>query len=550
MSGRRAGTGGRGAEARGGVSPANAFRRALEGLLPHPSQGPWIAALSGGCDSTALCRLLHENAGREGGRVPPPASIRAVHVHHGLRGVEADRDEEASGALAAGLGFSFQSARITPPAGLAPGAVEKWARAERYRVLLEAAAACDASLVLTGHNRNDQAETVLLRVLHGAGYWGLAGIRPVRPVAWGSPVLLARPLLGFTRAELAAYLEALGQPFRHDGTNEEISFERNRVRLRLLPLLEEAAGPSLAADLEGIAAAALSLHTFVDDAAARILDRWAGRARGAPGPSKGKGLGIVMPLDPFLAVPEPVRFSLLRLASHRAAPRQVPLSGAAYAAIIDALAGSRPGRPSRQEWALGRGAVLRRKGRTLVVERDIAARKSARAPASGFDLDLDVPGTAALPDGSCITASSTSDLESVRAFLSRRRPPARSTSARAGRATPFIPRERRGERSSRHSSSTAGSRSRNGTPSPWSAATTRSSGSWGTGSARGCASRAPRSASSSCAARRVGSTRARPDGPAPHGDEFQGMKKAGLLSRAGFVIRLLVRGSGPTGFAG
>jgi tRNA(Ile)-lysidine synthetase-like protein len=189
-------------------------------------------------------------------------------------------------------------------------------------------------------------------------------------------------------------------------------------------LLEAAAGRSLVADLDAVAQTALSLHTLVDAAADRILGRWACAAAEAGPPG-----AIAMPLEEFLNLPEPVRFGLLRLAAHRISPRQVPLAGTAYNAVLDALCAPRPGRPDRQEWALGSGARLRREGSSLVVEREDApaedagrlAAEDAGAAAGGFSIGLPVPGAAELPDGSRIRARVTDDVESVRALLARKR---------------------------------------------------------------------------------------------------------------------------------
>jgi tRNA(Ile)-lysidine synthetase-like protein len=132
---------------------------------------------------------------------------------------------------------------------------------------------------------------------------------------------------------------------------------------------------------------------------------------------------IVFSCDRFLALPEPLRFSVLRLAAHRTAPRQVPLSRQAYEAILESLQSKRTGRPASSEWALGSGILLHRTGRALIVQRKsldkAAAPEVADAPA--FEVEIEAPGTAALPDGSRIVAHVTDDVEKVRALLSRKR---------------------------------------------------------------------------------------------------------------------------------
>jgi tRNA(Ile)-lysidine synthase len=362
------------------------FHTALARLLPlRPPVGPWIVALSGGCDSTALCCLLHNLAGRDGCPAPAPGQIHALHVHHGLRGADADADEEAARETARALAFPFRSVRLSPPAGLARGAIEKWARGERYRALHDAADEIAAPIVLTGHNRNDQAETVLLRIRHGAGYHGLAGIRPRRPLLWGSEVRLLRPLLGFTRDALAAFLREYGRPCRQDPTNDDIFFRRNRVRHRLIPLLARAFDGDLVEDLNGIAETAGRIHRSLDRAAEKIVIREPGRC--------------LIPLSDFVAAPEVIRFGLLRASVHAIAPRQVPLSATAFSNVTEAVIEKPGGRP-RRSWDLGGHVCLRREGSRLVVER----RQEPETPALADSIDLPLPGRAGLPDGTTLVA--------------------------------------------------------------------------------------------------------------------------------------------------
>jgi len=200
--------------------------------------------VSGGADSVALLRALAERAGELG------LVLHVAHLHHGLRGAEADGDLEFVRALAARLDLPFHEKRIDTRAEAAglPGkpaeTIEEAARRLRYawfRELMETGA---VDAVATAHTLDDQAETVLAKVLRGAWTEGMAGIHPVVELAEGRPDgmrshgLIIRPLLGVRRAEVEAYLRALGQEWREDSSNRHLTFTRNRIRHELLPLLE------------------------------------------------------------------------------------------------------------------------------------------------------------------------------------------------------------------------------------------------------------------------------------------------------------------------
>jgi tRNA(Ile)-lysidine synthase len=198
--------------------------------------------LSGGADSVALLRTLAERRAELG------IVLHAAHLHHGLRGAEADGDAKFCRDLAASLGVEFHEARVDVEAeaqadraaGKAAESIEEAARRLRYRWFqqlmskgLPNAVALDA--IATAHTLDDQAETVLGKLLRGAWTEGLSGIHPVLEFPEGK---ILRPLLGVTRADVEAYLGALGQPWREDSTNRQLDYTRNRIRHELLPLLE------------------------------------------------------------------------------------------------------------------------------------------------------------------------------------------------------------------------------------------------------------------------------------------------------------------------
>jgi tRNA(Ile)-lysidine synthase len=189
-----------------------------------------LVAVSGGADSVALLRALHAV------RLPGSGRLIAAHYNHALRD-QADHDEAFVVALAKSLGIDCQVGRALRSAGEPPpgAGIEESARQHRYAFLLDRARHTGARYIVTAHTADDQAETVLHRILRGTGIAGLSGIRRVRSLAEG--IALVRPLLTIRRADLRAYLHKLGQAFREDATNLDRRFTRNRLRHDLLPQL-------------------------------------------------------------------------------------------------------------------------------------------------------------------------------------------------------------------------------------------------------------------------------------------------------------------------
>ncbi len=201
------------------------------------------AAVSGGADSVALLVLLHaENALPRNGL---GVGLSGVHVHHGLRGEEADADLAFVEAFCLRLEVPLHVHHASVPdrvvasrAAGTPETIEEAARALRYDVFAGLIAQGHADFVLTAHTLDDQAETVLMKLLRGAWTEGLSGIHPVVQVgAAGRPGRILRPLLSTRRAELEDYLRAQHQPWRTDSSNADVAFTRNRIRHHLLPIL-------------------------------------------------------------------------------------------------------------------------------------------------------------------------------------------------------------------------------------------------------------------------------------------------------------------------
>jgi tRNA(Ile)-lysidine synthase len=193
------------------------------GSLPHASCY-WVG-YSGGADSSALLYALAQLRPRL------RSKICAVHINHGLHR-DAEAWEQHCAASCAHLDVALHSLRISVPRTTGEG-LEAAARQHRYQAI--EALLGDGDVFLTGHHREDQAETVLLNLLRSSGVDGLAGMPRTRPLG---PGLLARPLLAFPLRSLRAYLEAEGIQWIQDPSNEETSHDRNFLRHRMMPLLE------------------------------------------------------------------------------------------------------------------------------------------------------------------------------------------------------------------------------------------------------------------------------------------------------------------------
>ena len=245
-----------------------------------------LVACSGGADSVALLRLLCAvNGSRHWG-----FTLIVGHVDHGLRGRASTGDAAFVRRLAASLQLPYKSRALHLRKGPSGRVGEAAARAGRLAALVAMARAARCDAIVTAHHADDQAETVLMRILRGAALHGLGGI----PASSLLGARFVRPLLVFTREELRDYLKEIGQPFREDASNATTDYLRNRIRHDVLPALAQLqpqvrsslvrlAGHAQASQelLENIVAA-LALRCHVRGQPPRItLDRAALRAEPA-----------------------------------------------------------------------------------------------------------------------------------------------------------------------------------------------------------------------------------------------------------------------------
>ncbi len=184
-----------------------------------------LVAVSGGPDSVALLSLLHRL------RSFLSLTVEAVHFNYGLRGAESDGDQEFVEAFCRLLEIPLSTRRLDVQGRVRRTSLQAAARDLRYRAMLDMAEACGADRIAVGHTADDQAETVLLWMLRGAGLTGLSGMPACRDGK------IIRPLFDTTRQDILAYLTHAGLSFRQDSSNGKPLYLRNRIRQEVMPIL-------------------------------------------------------------------------------------------------------------------------------------------------------------------------------------------------------------------------------------------------------------------------------------------------------------------------
>jgi len=378
--------------------------------------------LSGGADSVALLRALKERSG------PLGLVLHAAHLHHGLRGEEADADLAFARALAGELDVPFHEARVDTAseakangeAGKAGESIEEAARRLRYGWFRQLMASGEVDAVATAHTRDDQAETVLAKFLRGAWTEGLSGIHPILE---GPEGRILRPLLGATRTEVEAYLGELGQGWREDSTNRHLSYTRNRIRHELLPLLE-GWNPRLREHLAQMAALARDEEAWWQGEMARLAAQLLLPGRPVRGGGRAAGDGLALDFTRLAALAPAVQRRLLRYAAEQlgAAPdfastevlRALALEGRA-GQKLEMAQGLRAERTHR-ELRLAVGSMAAEASTEAVEEYSGSIPGEIVAPAFGLRLRIDV-AAAGERDGQIAGEGSARDPSGAKAHV-------------------------------------------------------------------------------------------------------------------------------------
>jgi tRNA(Ile)-lysidine synthase len=226
-------------------------------------------AVSGGADSVALLLGLSEaNRAKESLGVV----LSAVHVHHGLRGAEADADETFVRDLCERLEVPLRVERVdvTSRQAAEREGLEEAARELRYHIFWELMSSGNADVVATAHTLDDQAETVMMKLLRGAWTEGIGGIAPIVESQRQARGRIVRPMLRVRRAEVEDYLRNRKQTWREDTTNRDLSLMRNRVRHELMPMLR-GFNPGIDGALARLAEIARDEEAFWQTEVARVM---------------------------------------------------------------------------------------------------------------------------------------------------------------------------------------------------------------------------------------------------------------------------------------
>ncbi len=354
------------------VPLADRVAAAVEGPASIPRGGRVVAAVSGGGDSVALVHLLAELAGRS---LVTLAGV--AHVNHRLRGPASDGDERFCRDLARRLGVPclVESAAVADLARSRRVSVERAGHEVRHAFFRRAAAELGAARVALGHTIDDQAETVLLRLIRGAGAAGLSGMRP-------RTGLLVRPLLAVSRAELRGYLADRGIPFREDASNADPRVPRNRVRHELLPQLRTYSPrivEALARQADLAQADDAWLSRLANETAADLV-------------SYGRG-AVEVDAAGLSGLPPALARRVVRGALARVAPGRREIGFGPVERVRRVAAGGPPRADlpgCRVERAGGRVRLVPREGR------------GGAAPPSGFAYRLEVPGEVAVPEANVV----------------------------------------------------------------------------------------------------------------------------------------------------
>jgi tRNA(Ile)-lysidine synthase len=351
-----------------------AVRHALDALR-LPPDSTIVSALSGGADSVALLHALCAEARPRGLR------LVAAHLDHRLREDSAD-DGAACRALCASLDVPLRMTEADVPgrARRDGDGIEQAARLERHAFLRRVRADEGAVLVALAHTRDDQAETVLLRLLRGSGRSGLGAMRARTRGLW-------RPLLSVSRADVLAHLEAAGLPWREDPSNRDLRFARNRVRHELLPYLESRFNPRVRATL----ARSAEVLGGEADALARAAGRLVRRARAADPGGPALSRSVLRAAPPAVAA-----LAVRRLLDEAGGLRDV---GASHVRRLLGLVNVPAASGRRLPLPGGRVALVR-------FDRLVIARVSS--PPAPFAATLGVPGRVDLPDGRTVRAEEAS----------------------------------------------------------------------------------------------------------------------------------------------
>jgi len=343
-----------------------------------------VVAISGGADSTALLDLLTRLPGYN-------LHLIAAHLNHCLRGADSDDDQEFCRSLAERYAIPFETVKIdvkqlSEKQGLN---LEDAGRQARIQLLDRLRNEYGASAVVLAHHADDQAETVLMRLLRGSGMTGLSGMAHCNQRGY------VRPLLDIPRADIEQYLRERGLGWREDASNRDESFLRNRIRHQLLPILEEY-NPAIRSCLASNA-------SILGDEEALLLEL---TEQSFAASFHKENESIVSTISQLTSLHPALLRRVLRHALKTLTGTLEGISQRHILAICTMIATERP----NARLALPHGMTAIREYDLLrLTSNPLTARRSATFPDTEFELTITAPGSYPLPAGDslCIAATST-----------------------------------------------------------------------------------------------------------------------------------------------
>jgi len=366
-----------------------------------------LLAISGGADSIALLYVMRQLLTHKVLKV----EFLCAHINHQLRGMEANLDEDFVTAEAAKLKLPLMTKRLDVR-GFARGhklSIETAARKLRIEALLDMARVNSCCCIATGHQKNDNAETILQRLARGTGFRGLGGIWPMRTFnpstvsrsgrSNRNRIKFVRPLLCVTRNEIIEYLQQRNLTWRTDHTNADCTYRRNYIRHRLLPQLQQKCSGSIVEQLFGLSQSAQRFYGLV---CCRAEDVW-------PKLTDSADDKVVMNLGNFVSEHPAVKVELIRQGLTAVGSGERDLTQKHYEKILR-LAGQNVS--GKKIELPGRFTVQREYGNLIF------ARVSIAVPATAKHTEVKIPGAikfggysikATILDAGCSTLRSATE---------------------------------------------------------------------------------------------------------------------------------------------
>jgi tRNA(Ile)-lysidine synthase len=350
-----------------------------------------LVAVSGGPDSVALLLCLHKLAPNLN------LTLTVAHLNHGIRGKEADADEDFVGRLSADLDLPFvsESMDVKYEAETAKRNLEEFAREKRYAFLWRTADQVRAARIAVGHTLNDQAETALFRFIRGSGIEGLSAIHPVMSG------IVIRPLLECSRHSILDYLRCTGIRYREDSTNTDFRHSRNRIRRELIPYLEKNFNPQLVATLAREALIARETWSLIESQAQELFERIHSR----------EGDGLSLRVTDLLRVHPALQKQVFRQALRECIGSLRGITSAHIQGLLTLLRAEQSG----AQIQLPRGCVGLRQFDAILLSRE------ARPRIQPFTYELQIPGRCSVAEAGAVFESAirrTPDLQAIKETVS------------------------------------------------------------------------------------------------------------------------------------